>query len=198
MQGRGFLREFSIDRYSYRPREAITILRKLNDDLSMVLCWVLFTSTSGRRKGHFSKITSAQEILPQQGELTILAQLSLSPEPHWSSCSWTLCHPLKVSSSMAAFSCHSGASSAKPSLSFSASSFSGSILRHPSRPVGASVSLSLRRPISCQISSSTSAPPSVMAKGLLCLCIFLSVLLRALCFLWSFIHHFMIFPARCL
>lgn len=82
MQGRGFLREFSIDRYSYRPREAITILRKLNDDLSMVLCWVLFTSTSGRRKGHFSKITSAQEILPQQGELTILAQLSLSPEPH--------------------------------------------------------------------------------------------------------------------
>ncbi|PKI35151.1 hypothetical protein CRG98_044426, partial [Punica granatum] len=70
---------------------------------------------------------------------------------------------------MAAISSHCAASPAKPSLSSPASSFSGTSLRHFYRPVGALVSLpaispSIRQPISCQISSSTSAPPSAMPK----------------------------------
>ncbi|KAK4804868.1 hypothetical protein SAY86_004685 [Trapa natans] len=57
------------------------------------------------------------------------------------------------------------ASSTKPSLSFSSSSISGSSLHHSSRHVAASTPLSVRHPVSCQISSSTSAPPSVTAEA---------------------------------
>lgn len=99
---------------------------------------------------------------------------------------------------MAAICCPRAPSSAKTSLSSSASPLSGATPRHSSRPVGFPISTSRSRLIFCQISSSNPAPSSVLAKGQLRLLIFLLYSYAVLFFFLSFINRFRIFLSGCL